>query len=208
MPRVWPKKSKNKKEKRKSCGCLSPSTPHMFRNAIHAFKPHRNGSDWYLHYNFVFNIVFEMDMSIHIQLHLIHFIAINFLWKLCICSLDGHLNRLISSFFFFLKGTNILKLEHFTSESSFLALFDLIWFHSLLGLHLQHMEVPRLGVESELQFQACTTATQDLSCVCNLHHSLRQRQSLNPLQGKPASSAPVGLVTEELQWALPGLSLN
>ena len=32
-----------------------------------------------------------------------------------------------------------------------------------LGLHLKHMEVPRLGVESELQLPAYTTvtATQD-----------------------------------------------
>ena len=33
------------------------------------------------------------------------------------------------------------------------------------------MEVPRLGVESELQLLAHTTGTamQDLSCVCDLH---------------------------------------
>ena len=49
-----------------------------------------------------------------------------------------------------------------------------------LGLHLQHMEVPRLGVESELQLLAYTTtiATQDLSYVCDLYHSSRQCQSL------------------------------
>ena len=54
-----------------------------------------------------------------------------------------------------------------------------------LGLHLRHMEVPRLGVESELQLLAYTTATatQELSCVCNLHHSSRHRQILNPLSG-------------------------
>ena len=46
------------------------------------------------------------------------------------------------------------------------------------------MEVPRLGVQSELQLPAYTTATatavQDLSHV-NLHHSSRQLQTLNPL---------------------------
>ena len=38
------------------------------------------------------------------------------------------------------------------------------------------MEVPRLGVELELQPPAYTsaTATQDLSCICDLHHSSRQ----------------------------------
>ena len=36
-----------------------------------------------------------------------------------------------------------------------------------LGPHLQHMEVPRLGVESELQLQSYTiaTATRDLSPI-------------------------------------------
>ena len=31
-----------------------------------------------------------------------------------------------------------------------------------LGLHLWHVEVPRLGVELELQLPACTTATATL----------------------------------------------
>ena len=43
------------------------------------------------------------------------------------------------------------------------------------------MEVPRLGVELELQLPAHATATSDLSCICDLHHSLRQRRILNPL---------------------------
>ena len=47
------------------------------------------------------------------------------------------------------------------------------------GLHLRHMEVPRLRVESELQLLA--TAMQDLSHICDLHHSSWQRQILNPL---------------------------
>ena len=53
----------------------------------------------------------------------------------------------------------------------------------LLGLHLQHMEFPRLGVESELQLPAYTTAsaTSDLSCVCDLYHSSWQSQILNLL---------------------------
>ena len=39
--------------------------------------------------------------------------------------------------------------------------------------HLQHMDVPRLGVKSEQQLQAyiIATATQDLSCLCDRHHS-------------------------------------
>ena len=48
---------------------------------------------------------------------------------------------------------------------------------------MQHMEVPRLGVESELQLPAYTiaTATRDPSCVCDLHHSSWQCWILNPL---------------------------
>ena len=52
-----------------------------------------------------------------------------------------------------------------------------------LGLHPWHTEVPRLGVKSELQLPAydTATATQDLSWVCNLHHSSRHLRILNPL---------------------------
>ena len=41
-----------------------------------------------------------------------------------------------------------------------------------MGLHLWHMDVPRLGVQWELQLPAYTTATatQDLSGICDLHH--------------------------------------
>ena len=45
------------------------------------------------------------------------------------------------------------------------------------------MEIPRLGIESELQLPAYVTATamQDLSHVCDLHHGSQQRRILNPL---------------------------
>ena len=46
-----------------------------------------------------------------------------------------------------------------------------------------HMEVPRLGGESELQLSAYTTATAmwDPSLVCDLHHSSWQCWILNSL---------------------------
>ena len=52
-----------------------------------------------------------------------------------------------------------------------------------LGPHWLHMEVSKLGVQSELQLPAYTTtsATWDPSLVCNLHHSLWQHGILNPL---------------------------
>ena len=42
-----------------------------------------------------------------------------------------------------------------------------------LGLHLRHMELPRLGVELELYMLTCATATatSDLSPICDLRHS-------------------------------------
>ena len=47
----------------------------------------------------------------------------------------------------------------------------------------QPMEVPRLGVQSELQLPAYTaaTATPDPSHICDLQHSARQCWILNPL---------------------------
>ena len=52
-----------------------------------------------------------------------------------------------------------------------------------LGPHLHHREVPRLGVESQLQLLAYATATAmpDLSLVYNLHHSSWPCWILNPL---------------------------
>ena len=64
----------------------------------------------------------------------------------------------------------------------FLALAQ-IFFFFFLWPYLQYMEIPRLGVESELQLlaYATATATRDPSRVCDLHHSSRQHQILNPL---------------------------
>ena len=63
---------------------------------------------------------------------------------------------------------------------------------------MQHMEVPRLGVESELQLPACATAIamQDLSFVCDLHQSSWHRQILNPLsKARDHTPHPHGLLT-------------
>ena len=57
-------------------------------------------------------------------------------------------------------------------------------FVCFLGTLPRHMEVPGLGVDSELQLQAYATAaatvTWDPSGIYNLHHSSRQHQILNP----------------------------
>ena len=62
--------------------------------------------------------------------------------------------------------------------------FDFLsFFFGFLRLHPWRMEVPRLGVESELQLPASTTATamRDPSHICDLHHSSWQPWVLNPL---------------------------
>ena len=61
--------------------------------------------------------------------------------------------------------------------------FFLFSFFVFLGLHLWNMEVPRVGVESELQLPAYATATAmwDPNRVCDLHHSSRQHWIFNPL---------------------------
>ena len=56
--------------------------------------------------------------------------------------------------------------------------------------HLQHMEGPRLGGESELQLLTYATAAAipGLSCIHNLHQSLGQCWIFNPLskaRGEP-----------------------
>ena len=63
----------------------------------------------------------------------------------------------------------------------FCGLFIIIFL--FLGLHLWHMEVPRLEVYLELQLLAYTTSTAmpDPSHLCDLHRSSRQRRILNPL---------------------------
>ena len=64
---------------------------------------------------------------------------------------------------------------------SFLLFFCFCFF--VLGPYLQYVEIPRLGVQSDLQLPAYTTATatRDLSCICHLHHSSWQCWNLNPL---------------------------
>ena len=61
--------------------------------------------------------------------------------------------------------------------------FIFIYYYYFLGPHPWHMEVPRLGVWSELQLPACVTAIAmpDSSHICDLHQSSWQSQILNPL---------------------------
>ena len=66
----------------------------------------------------------------------------------------------------------------------FIYLFIHLFIFVFSGPHQCHMEVPMLGIESELQLWAYTTATamQDRSHICDLYHSLWQCWILNPLR--------------------------
>ena len=81
------------------------------------------------------------------------------------------------------------------------------FFFGSLGPHWRHIDIPRLEAELELQLLAYATATQDLSCVCDLHHSSRQHWIPNPPE-RPgiqhtSSRMLVGFVTAEPQQKLP-----
>ena len=66
---------------------------------------------------------------------------------------------------------------------------------------MQHMEIPRLGLESKLQPLVYDTAIamRDLSHVCDLHYSSRQGQSLNTEIELASSWILVGFVSSEPQ---------
>ena len=70
----------------------------------------------------------------------------------------------------------------FWSPCLFTAPFYLFFFFFFLGPNLQYMEVPRLGVESELSLPVYATAMRDPSHVCELHHSSWQCWNPNPLR--------------------------
>ena len=61
--------------------------------------------------------------------------------------------------------------------------WELVGFFVFLRPLPSHVEVPGLGIQLELWLPAYTTATatQDPSCICELHHSSQPCEILNPL---------------------------
>ena len=103
--------------------------------------------------------------------------------------------------FFFKESYLVSSICCYGYSSLFIYLFLVI-----LGLHLWHMEVHRLGVELELQLLAYTTATLtwDLSLICDLHHNpwcqiLRVGPGIEPT----SSWILVRFITAEPRWELP-----
>ena len=80
-------------------------------------------------------------------------------------------------------------------------------FFFFLGPHSWHMEVPRLGIKLELQLPAYTTVTamQDLSYICNLHHSTQHHWIHNPLSDA-RDQTRILMVTSQVcyHWAAMG----
>ena len=85
------------------------------------------------------------------------------------------------------------------------------FFFVFLGPHLWHMEVPRLGVESELQLLTYTTAIAmpDPSCICELHCSLRQSGFLTHWARPGVEPASSWILVRFLtRWATVGIPMS
>ena len=83
----------------------------------------------------------------------------------------------ILSLLFFLK----FKIQFLQGSPVWCLNISKVIFFFFLGLHLQHMEIPRLGIKLELQLLATATVTQDPKHICHLHHSSQKCWFLNPL---------------------------
>ena len=79
--------------------------------------------------------------------------------------------------------------------------FLYFFFFCFLGPHLRHMEFPRIGVQSELQLPAYTTAIAvwDPIRVCDLHHNSWQCQIPNPL-GKTRDQTFIHMGTSQIHF--------
>ena len=76
-----------------------------------------------------------------------------------------------------------------------------------LGLHFfrVHMEIPRLGVELELQLPAYTTpTTPNLSHIFDLHHSSQQCCIFNPWEARDLTCVLIDTSQVHFGWAITG----
>ena len=101
----------------------------------------------------------------------------------------------------------------FYNFSSYISAFCLLsGVFCLSRLHLWHLEVPRLGVESKLQLLAYATATamRDLTHICDLYHGSQQHWMLThwarPGIDPSSSWILVGFISTVPQWELLWLS--
>ena len=107
--------------------------------------------------------------------------------------------------------TELPRAEDISLAQAFIFHLHVFLFFCFLGPHPQHKEVPRLGVELELQLPMYTTATatQDLSHGCDLHRSSWQHQIPNPLS-KARNWTHILMDTSQIRysWATLGTPGN
>ena len=127
------------------------------------------------------------------------------LWVSWLCGLVSDVN---------FEKFSVITLLQILLQSLSLILFLLVFFFFVflpfLGLFPQHMEVPRLGVELELQPLAYATAmaTRDLSRFCKLHHSSWQHRILSPLSKARNGTHNLMVPSQNVNhWAMTGTPL-
>ena len=89
---------------------------------------------------------------------------------------------LLSHIWYAFSSNLVIKYIEYIGNILITICYYLFLFFSFLGPHLWHMEVPRLGVESELQLpgSAKAIAMCDSSRGCDLYHSSLQHWIPNP----------------------------
>ena len=106
---------------------------------------------------------------------------------------------------FYLKNKSVLRQRRIFFKHWIIHIYIFFFFFS--GPHLQHMEVPRLGVKLEIQVAAYMTALAmwDPSHIWDLQHSSQQCQIPNPLS-KVRDQTHVLMDTSQVHyhWATTG----
>ena len=113
-------------------------------------------------------------------------------------------------------GDNIRSLTCWVTTGTLVSILFFKYYYYyfvFLGSCLQHMEVPRLGAELELQLPAYApaTATQDQSHFCNFTRAHGNTGSLThwtrPGIKLASSHILVGFIIAEPQWELLGINI-
>ena len=122
-----------------------------------------SGLSWYQHHIVLITVAYNKSWSWVVLISWILLLFFNF-----VLAILSPMNFRIINLFYFIY----LFIYLFTYLLTYLFCF--------LGPHPRHMDVPRLGVQPELQLPAHTTATAvwDPSCVCNYTTACGSARSL------------------------------
>ena len=86
----------------------------------------------------------------------------------------------MNSISFFFSHSTVTEFVHLIESQSSVALYWVLLLFGFLGLHPQHMEVPKLGVESD----------QQLLTLCHRHSNVRSEPHLQPTPQLKATLDP------------------